>query len=760
MNGIKWMFANGVAILSVLTANAAIAQSIEDIIVTATRRQADVQDVPISISAYTGKFLADSGIDTLQDLAAYAPNLTFTTGSQPTNARIAIRGIGSVSNNAIEPAVGVFVDGVYLPRSGAALGNLVDMQVVEVLRGPQGTLFGRNTAAGALNLRSNDPGTEFEGHVLAELGNYRASSLEAVVSGPLSDSVAGRFATRRTEHGGIAYNQFDDRRVGEREDLGARGKLLFDIGDYLEIKWTVDYNEINSGGNIVELDPATSSPRFDATQTGLFGSSALTDDGRDHVINQDHRDRLEDEQWGSSIDLNYQMGDFTVRSITALRDWRAETYESVFRLPADILPRLTNYHTRTVSQELQLLSPSGQFAECIVGVFLYDEDYSINQSFDAGADACTPLVFAVAGAAAAAACANASQSPAVASEFSQSLQSMATFAQTTLNFSELFSLTIGGRYTSDDKDGLFNQVLPNPVLGSLFRAPESEPDLKSNDAAWTWLVTAMVKPTDSVMLFATGSTGFKGGGFNSEGASIALGSVARTFDSEESRNIELGFKSVALDRRLIANVTLYHTQVKRFQDRSFDGTSFITRNAGSRTQSGVESDLALRPIEQLTLLLGLSYLDAKFDSFVSASPLPGSTVAQDLSGMRPHATPEWQGSLVADWHSPLASGDLEWFVRGGLQYVGEQNIGGNTNLNPQSMEDGYLLADLRLGLGDERWQVSAYVSNLGDERYCQAKFDQPLGGAFGAIDAVANTTAQRCVLGSPRTFGLSFRYEL
>ncbi|MEQ8205893.1 MAG: TonB-dependent receptor [Woeseia sp.] len=760
MQRIRTAFANGVALLSVLTASGAAAQSIEEIIVTATRRQADVQDVPISISAYSGNFLADSGIDTLQDLAAYAPNLTFTTGSQPTNARIAIRGIGSVSNNAIEPAVGVFVDGVYLPRSGSVLGNLLDMQVVEVLRGPQGTLFGRNTAAGALNLRSNDPSDAFEGYVLAELGNYRASSLKAVVSGPLADSVAGRFAVRRSEHDGIAYNQFDDRQVGEREDLGARGKLLFNISENLEVKWTVDYNEIKSGGNILELDPTTSNPIFEGAQINLFGTSALTADGRDHIISQDHRDRLADEQWGSSIDLNYQFGDFTVRSITALRDWQADTYESAFRLPADILPRSTRYDTRTVSQELQLLSPSGQFAEYIVGVFLYDEDYAIDQTFDAGADACSPLVFAVAGAAAAAACANASQSPAVASEFSQSLQSVATFAQATLHFSDVFALTAGARYTSDDKEGSFNQVLPNPILGSLFRVPESEPDLRSNDAAWTWLLTATFNPADNLMLFATGSTGFKGGGFNSEGASVALGSAARTFEPEESRNVELGFKSTAFDRRLVANVTLYHTQVKRFQDRSFDGTSFITRNAGSRTQSGFESDLALRPIDQLTLLFGLSYLDAKFDSFVAASPLPGSTVAQDLSGKRPHATPEWQGSLVADWRSPLAAGDLEWFMRGGLQYVGEQNVGGNTNLNPQTMEDGYLLTDLRLGFGDDRWQVYAYVSNLGDERYCQSKFDQPLGGAFGAVNVAANTTAQRCVLSSPRTFGLSLRYEL
>lgn len=739
--------------------NGAAAQQLEEIIVTATRRASDIQDVPISISAYSGDFIAASGIDTLQDLSLYAPNFTFATSSQPTNVRLNIRGIGSVGNNAIEPAVGVFVDGVYFPRPGSVLGNLVDVEAVEVLRGPQGTLFGRNTAAGALNLRTAAPSAQLEGHVAAGVADYDARSLEAVVSGPVNDRASGRLAARWSERGGHGYNELTSADIGERDDLTVRGKLQFNLGDRLDMTVSADFNEIHSGGNVIEMDPATASPVFSGTLAALFGADALTADGFDYTVNQDHQDQLRDEQWGTSVTVDYSLADYTVRSITAIREWQADTRESSLRIPADVLPRISDYDTRTVSQELQLLSPAGEAVEYIAGLFFYDEDYDIGQDFDAGADACVPVVFALAGAPAAGACAAAPQTPAVTSDFSQSLTSMAVFAQATFNVTDTFLLTAGARYTTEDKDGRFEQVLLNPVIGSLFRAPESEPGLNADDNAWTWLVNASYFPAEHAMLFATVSTGFKGGGFNSEGAGVALGSAARTFAAETSTNVEAGIKSEWLGNRMTTNVTLYHTQLDDFQDRSFDGLSFITRNAGSRTQSGFEADITWRAADTLLLVSGVSYLDAEFDSFDAASPLPGDTLPQDLAGKRPHYAPEWQGSLVADWRVPLGNGGLEGFLRPEVAHVGEQNIGSNTNQNPQSRQAAYTLFNLRAGIAGDRWQLAVFARNLGEEHYCQAKFEQPLGEQLGAVNAANNTTVQRCVLGEPRTVGATLRYD-
>jgi len=752
----------------ILFASSVATAQIEEIIVTATKRAVSIQDVPISISAYSGDFLESSDIRTLQDLSLYAPNFTMAYSSQATNARILIRGIGSVGNSAIETSVGVFVDGVYYPRPGSVIGNMLDIETAEVLRGPQGTLFGRNTAAGALNLTTRNPSDQVEGYVLAGFGDYSAYTVEGVVNAPFSDRVAVRLAAKYAERDGYGFNTLagQEREIGERDDLTLRAKLGIDFTPNVYGKLTLDYNEVNSGGQIMELLPATASPFFDGTLNALFGENATTADGYDQVINQDHQDSLNDEQWGVAFDLEFSVGQHTARSITAYRDWQATNRESAIRLTGDVLPRDHIYTTETISQEFQLLSPTDQPLTYVLGVFYYEEDFDIDEDFDAGVDACIPVVFALAGggaagAGAAGACLAMSQFPATDSDYTQSLTSTAVFAQATYSFTDRFSMTFGGRFTSDSKDAAFVQTTPNLVIGGLFRDPESVPDLSSDDDAFTWLVNASFYATDDIMFFATASTGFKGGGFNSGGSGVALGREARIFQEETSTNFELGIKSKFWNDRATANFTLYHTELDDFQDRSFDGLSFLTRNAGKRTQKGFEADVVLSPVDSLMIFGGFSYLDAEFDSFESASPLPGDTVSQNLTGRTPHFSPEWQGSLVAEWRAALGSGNLEWFLRPEYTYIGKQNIGANTNLNPQSIQDSYGLVNLRLGLAaaDGRWQVTAYGKNLSDEGYCEINFDQPLGEQFNGVNPVANTVPQRCSVGNPRTYGVSFRWN-
>lgn len=743
---------------AILSAGPAAAQ-LEEIVVTATKRSESIQDVPISISAYSGDFVENSGIQTLQELSLYAPNFTFATSSQPQNARIIIRGIGSVGNSAIETSVGVFVDGVYYPRPGSVLGSLVDLQAVEVLRGPQGTLFGRNTAAGAISIRTRNPEGDFGGYVQAGIGDYGAFSIEGVANAPFGDKAAGRFAIKYADRDGYGFNTLTTREIGERDDLTIRGKLLFDISDEVTATFAVDYNEVNTGGQIIELLPSTSSPVFDGTLAALFGQNATTADGFDRIINQDHQDSVQDEQWGASLNLEWALGSHTVRSITSYRDWMADNRESALRITGDVLPRNHRYWTDTISQEFQILSPTDQAFTYVAGAFYYNEDYDIDEDFDAGAQTCIPVVFALAGAGAAGLCNSLPQLDATDSDFNQSLTSTAVFAQGTYNFSDRFSMTFGGRYTRDEKDAAFVQTAPNAVIGSLFRAAENVPDLTSDDSQFTWLVNASYFPTEDVMLFASVSTGFKGGGFNAGGAGVALGRAARIFSSETSTNIEVGIKSKIWDDRATANITFYQTELEDFQDRSFDGISFLTRNAGSRTQEGFEADLTMTPVDSLTIFAGLSYLDSTFDSFVAASPLPGSTVPQDLSGGTPHFSPEWQGSLIADWRIGTSGSGPDFFVRPEYMYIGEQNVGANTNLNPQSNQDGYGVLNLRVGLesADGLWQITLFGKNLNDEQYCEVIFDQPLGEQFGAVNVAANTVPQRCIVGSPRTYGMTAR---
>jgi iron complex outermembrane receptor protein len=752
-----------------MLASGAAMADVEEIVVTATKRAESIQDVPISISAYSGDFLEDSDIRTLQDLSLYAPNFTMAYSSQATNARIFVRGVGSVGNSGIETSVGVFVDGVYYPRPGSVIGNLLDIQTAEVLRGPQGTLFGRNTAVGALNLTTRDPSDEFEGYMQVGAGDYGAYSVEGVLNAPFSDKVAGRFAAKYAERDGYGFNSLTNEEIGERDDLTLRAKFGIDFSDNVTGKLTFDYNEVNSGGQVIEMLPDTVSPFFEGTMAALFGAPVATEDGYDQVINQDHQDSLSDEQWGIALDLEFAAGDHTVRSITSYRDWEANNRESALRMTGDVLPRMHDYTTETISQEFQLLSPADQTLTYVLGAFYYEEDYDIDEDFDAGADTCIPVVFALTQSLAIAqACLALPQFPATDSDYTQSLTSAAVFAQATYNFSDRFSMTFGGRFTDDDKDAAFLQTTPNAIIGSFFRAPEDVPDLAAKDSAFTWLVNASYHPSDDVMLFGTVSTGFKGGGFNSGGSGAALGRDRRIFKEETSTNYELGVKSTLADGRATLNVTLYHTELDDFQDRSFDGLSFLTRNAGKRTQQGFEADFILNPVDSLTIYGGVSYLDAEFDSFEDASPLPGNETstdpdlaAPDLSGQTPHFSPEWQGSLVAEWRAAVGSGNLEWFLRPEYTYIGEQNIGGNTNLNPQSIQDSYGLVNLRLGIGsaDGRWQLTAWGKNLGDEGYCEVIYDQPLGADFNGVNPIANTVPQRCSVGGPETVGASFRWN-
>ena len=236
--------------------NQAAAQ-IEEIVVTAQKRAENIQDVPISISAYSGGFLDDSAIDTLQDLGAYTPNLTLSQSSQVANQRIIMRGVGSVGNNAIEPSVAVFIDGVYYPRPSSVVGTLSDLEIVEVLRGPQGTLFGRNASMGALNIKTKKPSEELEGNIRGSFGSFDSIRLSGSVTNAISSEANGRLSFHYSERDGYGKNTFtgagNNAVFGRWEDLGIRGKLNFTPSDTVDINISVDYEKIKNQGSIIEV---------------------------------------------------------------------------------------------------------------------------------------------------------------------------------------------------------------------------------------------------------------------------------------------------------------------------------------------------------------------------------------------------------------------------------------------------------------------------------------------------------------------------
>ena len=296
------------------------------------------------------------------------------------NNRIILRGVGSVGNSAIEPGLAVFVDGIYIPRPSSVIGTLTDLEIVEVLRGPQGTLFGRNASMGALNIRTRTPEDEFSGNIRASYGNYDNVQVAGALSGAFSQDVAGRVAFQYSDRDGFGENSFTDNGsdsdVGAWEDGSVRGKLFFEPAADLDITLTADFSRIINGGGVIEVLPDTVQPEYLAALRSFLsptdpltmpsGEAPESVNGFDNKVHQDHRDYAEDEQWGIAGDINWRLGEHTVRSLTGYRKWSNDTLnESVIRLPMDLIRRVTFYDVETVSQELQLLSPAGGLIEYV-----------------------------------------------------------------------------------------------------------------------------------------------------------------------------------------------------------------------------------------------------------------------------------------------------------------------------------------------------------------------------------------------------------
>ena len=803
---------------------AAGAQAVEEIIVTAQKREQSLQDVPISISTFTGEFLEDSGIDTLQQLGQYTPNLSLAFSSQLANNRIILRGVGSVGNSAIEPGVAVFVDGIYIPRPSSVIGTLTDLEIVEVLRGPQGTLFGRNASMGALNIRTRRPEDEFSGNIRASYGNYDNVQVAGALSGAFSPDIAGRVAFQYSDRDGFGDNSFtengSDSDVGVWEDGSVRGKLFFEPAADLDITLTADFSRIINGGGVIEVLPRTVRPEYlQALRSFLSHTDPLTMpsgevpesvNGFDNKVHQDHRDYAEDEQWGIAGDINWRFGEHTVRSLTGYRKWSNDTLnESIIRLPMDLIRRITFYDVETVSQELQLLSPTGGLIEYVAGAYFYREDYGIDQSFDNGPDFCSPFVgnlfasylasfnFSPQAANAIAGgvsrdCDAATQRDAVTTLFSQEVSNYALYGQLTLNVTEQLRVTGGLRWTDSNKDGSFLSLVNNPIslppspenpFSLDLRIPEEHPDLVYDEEEITWLANISYSPVENLMLFATYATGFRSGGFNPEGFdSVAEAAGAdRVYETETVDNIEVGVKGGLFDNRVVVSLNYFHTEIDDLQDRRFDGVNFLMQNVEELTQQGVELDIQARPVDQLYTVLGVSYLDSGFGDFPNATSLPADIAAyrtavqvsrflgfppgpaptRDLTGDRNHFSPEWQLSLVAEWSDRIPVHGLGWFVRGEYQYVSDQNVGGDTNQAPQTMQPGYDIVNARLGLrgANDDWEFSGFVHNVFGQDYCQVIFIQPLATTLNLVDPADGGGMQRCVVGAPRVWGVEASYR-
>jgi iron complex outermembrane recepter protein len=748
----------GMTAMSLLASAHAETSTLEEIVVTAQKRSESLQDVPVTVTAFSETIIREAGIADAGDVAALTPSLTITSFANPFNARISVRGIGTAQQDPfLEPSVGMFVDGVYFNRSGLGMSDLVDIERIEVLQGPQGTLYGKNTNAGAISVTTKRPNLEaFEGSAVASVGNYGMTKLTLAASGPISDTVAFRLVGNINERDGYLNNSGGED-LDNADDSNLQGKLLWQPSDDLSVLFSASH---------VERDTAccgADSVQSDIVNALLVGQGFSPDsnDEFDRDIATNDATLFDMEADAASLTIEYDTDFGELKSITAWNDYEYTVGQDIDRSQLDILAAHDDvFSGDSFSQELLLSASTGDQLDYQVGLF-YSKT-TTERGGKNGAPILTlgsdfvPVVSAVQGSPAIAFSARSGDN--ITADVEQEAETLALFSQATWHIGSDWHLTGGLRYTEEEKEAdllaAANSTAPgfipagafgmHPVLGPLpatnvpvgriiasFTTPiDSKLNRKSDNV--DWLLRAAYDLNDDTMLFASAATGTKSGGYNS----LSGLATEREFDDEETLNYELGIKSTLLDSRLRINATAFLTEITGFQQAVLldSGIGFAVQNAAEVEVSGLDVQVDALPLPFLTLSAGLQYLNSyEYTKGPSA-------------GLNLPYTAELSGNLAATFVFPLADGGVYW--RTDYSYMDEHgNAGDPAFAALDSVQQTRTLVNSTIGWRNEKWDIYLWGKNLTDDDYAQGIGPQPL------------TDMTVYFLTPPRTYGVTVRYN-
>ena len=780
------------------------------IVITAQKRSENVQKVPISVAAFSGQTLTKSNVYDISQIGKLASNYQATKSVQSSFMRVNIRGIGAIGNTTIEPSVAIFVDGAYVPRAGAVVSSLLDIESVEVLRGPQGTLFGRNASVGALSLHSTQPRLgEVSARVTGEIGTGDRYKADGYLNLPIGDNMAVRVAGLHQNFQGYWHNKLDDKTYGGTTDDVFRASFRAQVGP---LDWVLRADYSNMAGDgipDIELDRnSVSELQYNRMKGLLAGGPDIN--FNDRSFNQFVTADLRDRQWGVNSTLSYDVGGgSTLRLINSYRDWQNTQLDGdVVFSPAPVISRSGNFASKSQNHELQFISPTktwlnGHF-DMVAGLYYFREKYALGENFHMNSQYCNVAFFPLAGAKAL--CnsvltrAGGHIDNATDQDVTQKVDSYAAYAQGNIHITDQFFATVGGRYTKDKKEGTYLQTvqpIAAPFIGAgVFRAPEALTFPKIDDSRFTYRLGLNYEPTKDLLFYGSYSTGYKSGGYNSGGGNTSLTMLPvipatnpptftfhperRVFDRETVQDWELGAKTSWFDRKLTLNLNFYRMDISGYQDRAFDGISFNVFNAGKLRQQGFEFDAVGRPVNGLSLFASVAYLDSEFLDYPNASPLPGCAPnaagvvpaactavglgkTQDLSGKPAPNSPKWSGRIGFDWTGNVGASGWTFDLTSNLSFFSKQFEGIITDANPQTIEPSYVVLGSRLSFSspDNRWTASIFGNNLTNEQYGVANLYQPLDSSMVLRNGVfPGSTAVRRQHGDPRTLGgsITFRY--
>ncbi|MEM6301877.1 MAG: TonB-dependent receptor [Pseudomonadota bacterium] len=733
---------------------------LEEVMVTAQLRAESALDVPISIAAVDGERIGDLAITNLQELTTYIPNVNINSGALTPN--LFIRGIGSGTNAGFEQSVGMYIDGVYAGRASlSAVPITMDLERVEVLKGPQGILFGRNAIAGAISITSAKPSDEFEGSVEALWApDHNEQQYNLMVSGPLSDTLAGRLAVRHDSLDGWWSDVTQNEDGPNFDNLYARGSLRWDASDTVTVdaKYEVgDFLSSNNPGVIYQSDFAG---QENFAGTVPFPVVSERDQGASDAPNA--RD-VETDVFALTVNWDLDFATFT--SISAYSGYTRIDESNTDLAATAALNRNSEEEYDQYSQEVRLVSNGEGSLDWILGGYYQQADLEVRRIN-------TDLDFALSGPISVPALVIVDGADPVTQLFDQEAESWAVFGQGTWSASETLRFTAGVRYQEERKD--LDKVNPsNPALGFrlgpnvLFANPftgELTSDVRShtfrglerNDDGVTFTFNTQWYPTEETMLYASVSTGFKAGGFDESysgaGETIRLGNPLTgeptgevnpgvdpsvlEYEDEQVVSYEIGAKMILLQGAAELNVAFFQTEYEDLQVSSLVGDVFRVSNAGEATSRGLEIDGRAILSEQFTIAASVAYLDASYDTFTGATctipqaadPVnnpgclrpdgtniaPGETGGQDLSGETLTYAPEWSANINAVYTVPLTPAlDLRTSVD--LNFRDE--FFSALDLDPNTVHEAYTQLNVRMSLAstDGKWSVSLIGKNLTDE---------------------------------------------
>lgn len=695
-----------------LAADADAETTIGEVIVTALKREQKLQDVPISMEVISGAKIADYSTNDFKQMVKFAPNVSVE--STAGNDVIYIRGFGSPpANFSFDQAVSLYMDGVYAGKNRQAQSPFFDLERVEVLRGPQGALFGKNTAAGAISIVSAGPTSGFEGGVTG-LYNFELEGPEVTgyVSGPITETLGGRLAVRFVDQDGYIKNRANGNDEPANEMALARLTLRWTPNEAFDYTLKTEYanREVKGGMNVSSPLTTSQQPhdyRF-STQNpiGREGTKALT--------------------WLVSGTGNLQVGDFTVTSITGYSFFKSNIVNNFDQtIPSGGVTRNSVYnsypeHFRQFSQEVRLLSPTGQKLEYIVGAYYDQARYQLQQL--GGFDINSPGVLVYFGL--------------LETNFHQFSESFSVFGQGTYHFTDEFRAVGSLRYTSTDKRAIFfGRLRYGPF--ALRPVNTTAKDEINNEDNWDPSITLQYDISPQVMVYATYGRGSKSGGF----VSNTYGTTNATFRfrPEKSENYEAGFKSTLADGRLVLNVSAYKTKFKDLQVSVYNPALSIyqTGNAASASSTGVEGSAAWYPAKGLDFTLAAAYQDAKYDDYPGAACLasqpitecnptsPASQAANNIGGAPLPYTSKFSYNLTGHYRVELpneAAIDANVVVYGRSKYFDSDN-----QAPTFGRQKAYTKLDARVQYGpaDERWHVAVVGKNLTNEKTTGSAFNLP-----------------------------------